>query len=477
MKIIKKFRRYLTSIIITSCILLVNIGVFYNYYTNTYENLKIQTNNYLNNIVEEAAIAVNIKIDERFKVLEALSVYVSENGMQKNSSLLDVLEMQITVDGFSDYDIINLEGKGLECKGTKDYTSYTFFEKSITGKKSIVELRDEEENFSAIGFVVPIKSDDEVQGLLVAVSTFEDFSSFTDINTFGDNGNLFLIKQNGTLLSRGNGLDEVENISQILTTDKKAATNLISNMKQKNLGNVSYGSDNSKSYLCFSKISYNKWYVVAVVSAKTVEEQTRLIQDEGVTLMIEMGVLFVLLIIYFIYLIASYIRSGQINKQRYFIVTDNSDTVVVDYSISKDTMFVNEKWKELFGYELSKNESRSQMTDYIYEDDKEKFVRRIEKLNKLDKGRDCVKFSVRILDSENNPVSCFVKFFIIKGFFGKPTKILGVIEIINNEYKNFILETFDKKEVTENTVNENEKTVKEAEETVTDHENVQQKKK
>ena len=119
MKIIKKFRRYLTSIIITSCILLVNIGVFYNYYTNTYENLKIQTNNYLNNIVEEAAIAVNIKIDERFKVLEALSVYVSENGMQKNSSLLDVLEMQITVDGFSDYDIINLEGKVLNAKEQK----------------------------------------------------------------------------------------------------------------------------------------------------------------------------------------------------------------------------------------------------------------------------------------------------------------------------------------------------------------------
>ena len=40
---------------------------------------------------------------------------------------------------------------------------------------------------------------------------------FTDLNKYG---NVFIVKQDGTLISRGYGLDEVENIKMILNDDR-----------------------------------------------------------------------------------------------------------------------------------------------------------------------------------------------------------------------------------------------------------------
>lgn len=437
MKKIKGLKRYAVSIIVTICVILINIGAFYDYYTSTYDNLKEQTTKYLNNVVEEAAECVNIKIAERFNTLEALAMYVGTYSGNDKTNVYNVLDAQTTMEGFSDYDIIDLNGIGLNNKGLKDYSNKDFYTNALKGKSSLSCENDEFENPECIIFATPIYNDDEINGVFLSYCSLEEFSTFTELNTFGQSGNTFIVKKTGELLTRGNGLDEVENISQILTDDSKAASNLISSMKQKNVGNVTYGSGIHKKYLCYSKTSYNKWYVVTIVSADSVEEQVTLIQDDGITFLIEIGALFVLLILYFVYLIASHIRNGQINKQRYFIVTDNSETVIFDYSIKKDTMYCNEKWELIFGYKLPNEEMKAISTKYVFEEDVDKFNRRI---SRLDKSNDFVKFSIRIVNSENEPIPCLVKLYAIKGFGGKITKILGVIETINKDEKEVVKE-------------------------------------
>ena len=69
--------------------------------------------------------------------------------------------------------------------------------------------------------------------------------------------------------------------------------------------------------------------------------------------------------------------------------------------------------------------------------DVDKFNRRI---SRLDKSNDFVKFSIRIVNSENEPIPCLVKLYAIKGFGGKITKILGVIETINKDEKEVVKE-------------------------------------
>lgn len=433
MKHIKGLKRYAVSIVITFIIILVNIGIFYNFYTDTYYNLGEQTKSYLNNIVEEAAECVNIKINERFITLEALAMYVGTYSNGDYTTVSKVLDAQVAIDGFGGYDIVGLDGYGLIEKGGADYSNTDFFDKTKKGKNMLFDYNDQNSKSRDIGFSVPVYRDDKIEGVLVVFCSYEEFSSFTDIDAFGNNGDSFIVKQDGTLLTRANGLDEVENIKLILSDDTKSANALISGMKQKTLGNVSYGNGNHKRYLCYSKTSYNKWYVVTIVSADTVDEHTSVIRGAGVTFIMEISVLLILLLVYFIYLITSHIRSSRINKERYYIVTDNSETIMFDYSVKNDTMYCNDKWNHIFGYELPKSDMKSIMTKYVYEEDIDKFLRRVDRINKTN---DYVKFSIRLLNDKNEPIGCLVKLYAIRGFRGKVTKILGVIETLVNDEQN-----------------------------------------
>lgn len=433
MEHIKGLKRYAVSIVITFIIILVNIGIFYNFYTDTYYNLGEQTKSYLNNIVEEAAECVNIKINERFITLEALAMYIGTYSNGDYTTVSKVLDAQVAIDGFGGYDIVGLDGYGLIEKGGADYSNTDFFDKTKKGKNMLFDYNDQNSKSRDIGFSVPVYRDDKIEGVLVVFCSYEEFSSFTDIDAFGNNGDSFIVKQDGTLLTRANGLDEVENIKLILSDDTKSANALISGMKQKTLGNVSYGNGNHKRYLCYSKTSYNKWYVVTIVSADTVDEHTSVIRGAGVTFIMEISVLLILLLVYFIYLITSHIRSSRINKERYYIVTDNSETIMFDYSVKNDTMYCNDKWNHIFGYELPKSDMKSIMTKYVYEEDIDKFLRRVDRINKTN---DYVKFSIRLLNDKNEPIGCLVKLYAIRGFRGKVTKILGVIETLVNDEQN-----------------------------------------
>lgn len=433
MKHIKGLKRYAVSIVITFIIILVNIGIFYNFYTDTYYNLGEQTKSYLNNIVEEAAECVNIKINERFITLEALAMYIGTYSNGDYTTVSKVLDAQVAIDGFGGYDIVGLDGYGLIEKGGADYSNTDFFDKTKKGKNMLFDYNDQNSKSRDIGFSVPVYRDDKIEGVLVVFCSYEEFSSFTDIDAFGNNGDSFIVKQDGTLLTRANGLDEVENIKLILSDDTKSANALISGMKQKTLGNVSYGNGNHKRYLCYSKTSYNKWYVVTIVSADTVDEHTSVIRGAGVTFIMEISVLLILLLVYFIYLITSHIRSSRINKERYYIVTDNSETIMFDYSVKNDTMYCNDRWNHIFGYELPKSDMKSIMTKYVYEEDIDKFLRRVDRINKTN---DYVKFSIRLLNDKNEPIGCLVKLYAIRGFRGRVTKILGVIETLVNDEQN-----------------------------------------
>lgn len=96
-------------------------------------------------------------------------------------------------------------------------------------------------------------------------------------------------------------------------------------------------------------------------------------------------------------------------------------------------MYCNDKWNHIFGYELPKSDMKSIMTKYVYEEDIDKFLRRVDRINKTN---DYVKFSIRLLNDKNEPIGCLVKLYAIRGFRGRVTKILGVIETLVNDEQN-----------------------------------------
>ena len=266
-------------------------------------------------------------------------------------------------------------------------------------------------------------------GVLLIKSTGEQFTDSLDMEKLGSYGNVFVVQKDGTLLSKGNGLDEVSNIELIFQDEPKSAKKLISSMNIRNSGYVEYKSGSDKKYICYAQTDYNKWYMVSIVSAGSVEIYNEKITNEGKVFFYEIALLMALLVAYLVHTILSSNKMGEVNKKRYYIVSEHSDSIVIDYSNVKDTMYCNEKWKNIFGYDPEKNNVRENVKKYIYPEDLPVYE---DKIGKLKESDGMQKFQIRIVDKDGNPKQCFVKMFAIKGKRGRIEKVLVVIDVLEN---------------------------------------------
>lgn len=422
---IKSIKQYAITIIIILAILVVNVLAYFQYSSNITEQLQQQTNIHLQAIIDETVECLNIKMEERMETYKAVATFIGNLKETDNfESTQKALENQADMAGYRDYDLISKEGIGLFDKGSIDYTGVDGFKKAFGGK-SVMDIKtDDYGSIKGINYYVPITKDENITGVLKVFSTLEQFTTYTDISDLGEYGNVFIVKQDGTLLSRGYGLDEVDNIKMLLGNDK-SSSKLINSMQSRKSGYISYNTGDAKRYLCYAKTAYNKWYMVSIVSATSIEVTNEDIANEGTVFFFEIAMLTTILMVYLVRMVVVESRHNELNRKRYYIVSKYSDSIVIDYSGQKDTMYCNEKWKKIFGYEPSKENLKENITRYVADSDKERFK---EIIDVLVKEKEFVKFQIAINDKDGNPISCIVKLSAIKTRRGKVEKILGVIE-------------------------------------------------
>ena len=108
------------------------------------------------------------------------------------------------------------------------------------------------------------------------------------------------------------------------------------------------------------------------------------------------------------------------------MVSKYTEDIIFDYSCVKDTLYSNENWKKLFGYELPKESVKEKMEEYVAEQDRAFYREKIAEAKKSKDG--LVQFKCSILDQDKNAVPCICKIFAVKDNMGKVIKIVGVIE-------------------------------------------------
>ena len=107
------------------------------------------------------------------------------------------------------------------------------------------------------------------------------------------------------------------------------------------------------------------------------------------------------------------------------MVSKYTEDIIVDYSCVKNTLYCNENWFKIFGYELPKVNVKESLKQFIYKDDQDFFMEKIEQIKQSD---ELVPFKCRLLDSEGKEIVCICKLFGIKDNMKKLIKIVGVIE-------------------------------------------------
>lgn len=416
----KRFKQYIIAIVI----LLINVLAYIQYTGNINKRLELQTETHLKTLIDETTECINIKVEERLETYKSVATFIGNMDNLETEEVVKALRNQAETAGYTEFDLVDMEGNGYKSKGGASYLKDENYKKAIEGKSIVGVKTDIFGTLKGINYYIPIYSRNEITGVLVFYSSLEQFTAYADISDLSEYGNVFIVKQDGTLLSRGYGLDEVDNIKMILGNDK-SASKLIKSMQSRKSGFVSLDSGSAKKYICYSRTDFNKWYVVSIVPAQNVEATNEDIKTDGTVFFFEIAMLTVILMLFLVRLVFSESKGNQLNRQRYHFVTKYSDSIIIDYSCAKDTMFCNENWKKVMGFEPEKQELKSDITRYIADEDKERFNQIIEVLRK---EKEFVKFQVGVKKEDGEVVKCIFKFAAIKTKRGKIQKVVGVIE-------------------------------------------------
>lgn len=422
----KRIKEYYVTIILIAAVIIINIAAFALYISNINRDIQKQTEEHLVDIMEEASTSVELKVEETIHELEMTAYYISmSDNYLEETTYANIVKMTRKA-GFEKFDIIGADGTGLEENGSKDYSEKKFFSKVMNGSVSILDISDSEGNTKGVRFSVPIRNEvDEIEGVYLVECDLDSFTELLNLDSVNSKGKAFIIKSDGTVLSRKTD-SSIHNVSDILDNETNVKT-LKNYMKSKKAGVVGFANGkDSKRYICYSKTNFNSWEIIMVVSSSGVEANISDVTDNFVFLGVIIGVMLIVLIAYFIYTLVSVKSKSAINLQRYYMVSKYTEDIIFDYSCVKDTLYSNENWKKLFGYELPKESVKEKMEEYVAEQDRAFYREKIEEAKKSKDG--LVQFKCSILDQDKNAVSCICKIFAVKDNMGKVIKIVGVIE-------------------------------------------------
>lgn len=422
----KRIKEYYVTIILIAAVIIINIAAFALYISNINRDIQKQTEEHLVDIMEEASTSVELKVEETIHELEMTAYYISmSDNYLEETTYANIVKMTRKA-GFEKFDIISADGTGLEENGSKDYSEKKFFSKVMNGSVSILDISDSEGNTKGVRFSVPIRNGaDEIDGVYLVECDLDSFTELLNLDSVNSKGKAFIIKSDGTVLSRKTD-SSIRNVSDILDNETNVKT-LKNYMKSKKAGVVGFANGkDSKRYICYSKTNFNSWEIIMVVSSSGVEANISDVTDNFVFLGVIIGVMLIVLIAYFIYTLVSVKSKSAINLQRYYMVSKYTEDIIFDYSCVKDTLYSNENWKKLFGYELPKESVKEKMEEYVAEQDRAFYREKIEEAKKSKDG--LVQFKCSILDQDKNAVPCICKIFAVKDNMGKVIKIVGVIE-------------------------------------------------
>lgn len=422
----KRIKEYYVTIILIAAVIIINIAAFALYISNINRDIQKKTEEHLVDIMEEASTSVELKVEETIHELEMTAYYISmSDNYLEETTYANIVKMTRKA-GFEKFDIIGADGTGLEENGSKDYSEKKFFSKVMNGSVSILDISDSEGNTKGVRFSVPIRNEvDEIEGVYLVECDLDSFTELLNLDSVNSKGKAFIIKSDGTVLSRKTD-SSIRNVSDILDNETNVKT-LKNYMKSKKAGVVGFANGkDSKRYICYSKTNFNSWEIIMVVSSSGVEANISDVTDNFVFLGVIIGVMLIVLIAYFIYTLVSVKSKSAINLQRYYMVSKYTEDIIFDYSCVKDTLYSNENWKKLFGYELPKESVKEKMEEYVAEQDRAFYREKIEEAKKSKDG--LVQFKCSILDQDKNAVSCICKIFAVKDNMGKVIKIVGVIE-------------------------------------------------
>jgi len=242
----KRLKEFYITIIVILIVIFINIGAFASYTSNVKSYLSEQTDAHIDDIMDEAVECINLKIEEQINEINTISHFAGSIYSDDKKRAAEVLEEYRKENSSDVLEIALLDGKGLITN--TNYLEDDFYNEAVQGNNVMYQKTVDGESY--IYFAAPFYIDNkkEVSGVIVERINTEIFSKFIEITSVNNNGKVFIVNKDGTLVSKSQTLKNVTSIDKIFPESKYEKL-LINSMRSRNSGIIKYQGENANRYI------------------------------------------------------------------------------------------------------------------------------------------------------------------------------------------------------------------------------------
>ncbi len=164
-------------------------------------------NESLTEVAEEGAARIASELRVQTNALEALaaSEWLTSSSMSTERKL-SLLEPEVTRSGHLRMGIVDLQGNVIFTDGTSaNILGRDYIDKALAGNVAISDpLPNKVDGSMVLAYAVPIKENNNVKGVLLAIRPGDALSDFTDEIKFGESGQALMVNGDGTTIAHSN---------------------------------------------------------------------------------------------------------------------------------------------------------------------------------------------------------------------------------------------------------------------------------
>ena len=191
-------------IAVTLLFLFIIFSLSLMFYKITYDELINQLKSNLSELVKASKMTMENRIDGELKILETMArIDIIEDEKVSIEEKLEILKDRERENSYNIMAIVDNMGNAITTNGEsfnikdRDY----FLQASTTGRGISEPLISRADGVMGVFLTVPIKSDTETVGYILAGLEGDILSSFVEDIRFGESGEAFMISKDGTLIA------------------------------------------------------------------------------------------------------------------------------------------------------------------------------------------------------------------------------------------------------------------------------------
>jgi len=443
-------------IIATLCIVSIfAISIFHSRYID--HKISDISKAYLSKITIQSADIMNSQINSNFESLELLARMIGNLDDFQTDKILKAIQNESQNSKYIKMGVVLQDGtiafitkeNNIEYETQMQLANdWKYIQKVMRGGASFSGSNTRSiNNQTANVYATPIVRNMSIVGALVVYYNYEFFDGFVIPEAFDNKGYSYISDSRGNIIFAGDGTPRafsqyavVEALSDSWALKGSAGDRLKKDIQDNKSGTIEYHAGNNGSYISYTPIDFNNWYMISIVPTSIAEEQTAGVYDDIVPSILYALIIIISLAVYVIFIrneslkqLERRIKQQSVNDESYRLIMEKTNDMIFEYNTVTKTYLHTENFEKTFGYQPTKKGFLGALeSDYVHPDDTLQFVKFYEEMKR---ERELCETEVRIIKSDGSYLWTRIYMIGVYDCNGNMIRVIGKFVNIDQKRK------------------------------------------